>query len=138
MTEFKRIIPEEVVEAYQRTGVLPIRNTWGCSGYDKECACGITAVAMSKNDCTFEQLVTMKLDRDEHFYEEFYQELLNVPNTYIIGFAHGFDGTEASRYEDATYLKGVEDGEAAFKLVSKEFEIMTMKKLSSGVKVMKE
>jgi hypothetical protein len=42
----RRILPEEVKQAYERTGLKPIRNGWHRKDGEQACGCALTAVCL--------------------------------------------------------------------------------------------
>lgn len=94
---YMRITPEEIVEAYKKTGLTPARGTF-VSG---KMACGLGAYARSKGF-------------DGYFVANFL-EGMGITANYRTGFISGFDDTElctccAGLERDAAY----KDGEAAW------------------------
>lgn len=123
----RRITAEEVLLAYQETGLSPVFANWG--DHTNNCGCGLTAVAFRDNrskDLQLDEVIGM-LANDVStedvrllFGEDFSTD-------YLEGFVHGFDnpqsGVEFAKkwgYDDI-YISGCEDGVAARNAVKMKF-----------------
>ncbi len=104
----KRITPEEVVAAYQKTGLKPNASTF--LNPKGTCGCGIGALCLAETD-RLENGVSVLDWGAEQFGHE-----------YEGGFSDGFclEGI-ALEYVPCRYAEGYADGRAAAEAVEKEF-----------------
>lgn len=106
----KRLSPDEVIDAYQKTGRIPQRGSY--RGFDGSTfACGVGAVALAQKNCAD------ALDIFQTFVYE-----LDYGLTYHDGFTSGFDGRireliKPERWEFKRFVEGYEDGQAAWEAV---------------------
>jgi hypothetical protein len=105
----KRITPQEVLEAYEKTGLKPMQGDY----YPQEgCACGMGAIATSNG----------YIDTG---LEPFYSKLFRKYGTkYHDGFTHGFDGGTVVMNNE-NFIKGHTDGKAAWEAVKHLAEVKT-------------
>lgn len=106
----KRILPEQVVEAYHATSLKPIRGSF----FDEEfgLACAIGALACEDPD----------FDREKGMFSVYVQDMFDLTSSYVAGFMAGFD-TDIN-IEDVLQpemAQGYRDGKAAWKAVKEEF-----------------
>lgn len=119
MAECKRITPEEIVEAYRKTGLKVTRGRFFGDG----CACGFGAYAAAKLGVS--PVVTAS-DPVHFVNAAVHRAMINGGFTreYRAGFIDGFDGDEAAKvhphYNLAQYETGYADGAAAYAAASKE------------------
>jgi hypothetical protein len=112
MSDFKRITPEQVKEAYNITELKPMQGAFFPA---EDCACGLGAIFAQKFGKPESQIedgdVIGKLE-----------DLF--PEGYRLGFVHGFDEMKSSfKYNKViseTYNLGYEDGKASFEAVKKD------------------
>jgi hypothetical protein len=95
-----RITPEEVVEAYRKTGLTPERTGMDWFSEDGKCGCGATAVMKARNPDFCNS--TLK------FGDAI--ELLGVSRPYLRGFVVGFDGLSPIDMDLQEYAQGYQDG----------------------------
>jgi hypothetical protein len=112
MSEFTRITPEQVKEAYDKTELKPMQGEFFPA---EGCACGLGAIFAQK----FGKPVSLIEDGDViHKLEDLF------PEGYRLGFVHGFDGREPSfkdnKVINETYNLGYEDGRASFEAVKED------------------
>lgn len=102
MDEARRITPEQVKAAYEKTGLKPARGGW----YPQEgCACGLGAMlAEIDGEVWRPRLVSTVASR------------LGVELDYLNGFVRGFDGRDGKLFGHLEPL-GHTDGQAAAALV---------------------
>lgn len=79
-----RITPDQVVEAYRKTGVKPMQGNWHNGSESDLCCCGLGALYLAAG----EPVLTLTLNSYAHHV----QQVLNIPGNYLIGFTNGFDG----------------------------------------------
>lgn len=105
----KRITPEQVVEAYRKTGLKPVRERWVAWSGGECVVCGLSAVAIAAgNEAKEIEQRTIKT--------RCIGEMLGLPIEYVGGFADGFDdeSVSESRLRDSEeFIAGHADGIAA-------------------------
>ena len=128
---YERIKPEDVVAAYKEKDVIPVQSIWGrTSKVDgrKDCACGLSVYAMKKKGFnSYANLSKAFIAAETHLLDFYLAELLHLPQPYVAGFVHGFDGNRNKERTNEDYLKGVEDGKAAAEAV-KQSDIPILEK----------
>jgi hypothetical protein len=128
MSEFNRITPEEVVEAFNETGLIPKQGRYfNLNEKGSLCACGLGALYDYKWGLNDDGIRVTK-DNIPELYQnigEFLEK--EYSTTYRIGFAHGFDDipTAVDFYKsdsllEEMYSSGHEDGRAAYEAVRKD------------------
>lgn len=115
-----RITPEQVVAAYQATGLTPLQSSY--AGRDAEghvcAACGLTAMAAAEG-VAIDELI-MHFLPGIHIRRELYKKF-GYTEEYLVGFADGFDQSPVLRVFDdgEPYHDGYEDGKAAWAAVKR-------------------
>ena len=107
----KRITPDQVVEAYLATGLVPIRDGWTDRIGDRRCGCGLTAVATQISEANYDRISNAIME------EYVIADLLDLSPKYVGGFADGFDGGKRDPYESEDWQLGYEDGRSAWEAV---------------------
>lgn len=104
MAEAKRITPEEVIEAYHKTGLNPIQGQF----FGEGCACGFGAYSVANfgPEEVAKRHIALTEGRRQFGFD------------YRWGFTDGFDDIRAENPEDERYAAGYEDGQAAWAAVS--------------------
>jgi hypothetical protein len=100
----KRITPSEVLDAYAKTGLKPVRREWvRYRGKSVECACPLTAVLL------------LKCVRTAGFTEDVIGQELELTLDYVRGFVAGVDGRGyfAQVLDHSDVDVGIRDGLAA-------------------------
>jgi len=114
----KRITVEQVVKAFEQTGLTPKQGDYfEIDGEKVTCACGMGAVYAVENN--IESIKPNSIDalKINHYFAKRYG------GDYRFGFARGFDDLSSFSKEVANekeFLAGYEDGVAARKAVLKE------------------
>ena len=112
----KRITPEEVLAAYEATGLKPVQESWTDMVNGQRCGCGLTAVAMSKRKgLDFSDFFSNLGDLDAE--DRMLAHELGLPLDYVWGFAAGFDGNSPFGIDYADWRLGYKDGRAAWEAV---------------------
>lgn len=113
----KRIMPDQVVEAYQKTEYAPASNLY--ISLSNKCACAIGAVFTYENDPKEKNELQIAVDA-----HDWSMQLLG--GEYHMGFTRGFDNDSlnvslltSEKEEDQMFLLGFEDGQNARKAVIK-------------------
>jgi hypothetical protein len=121
---FNRIKPEEVVNAYKETGLKPKQGRYFEEEGERICACGLGAIFDQKWGLPDGSDLSDHSTMDSYVGGILQEE---YPNTYIIGFAMGFDqkipaGDFYGKTENLKiqYETGYEDGKVAFETAIKE------------------
>ncbi len=113
-----RITPEQVLEAYQKTGINPMRNDY-CYLDDngEKCGCAITALLTDKIgwEDTNSAIYT-KVRLSAYISEE-----LGLESDYVEGFIYGFDGFSA-RKNTQGYVDGAQAKELVGEKIGFKFE----------------
>lgn len=114
-----RINPDDVLNAYQQIGAVPITGAWyveewGDLEATKYC-CGLTAVAIARG-------MDAAIFEDEYEIEQEVRCELKLDDDYTIGFVRGFDDVDLSMFGtvSASVAKGFSDGAAARQLLIEE------------------
>lgn len=114
----KRITVEQVVKAFEQTGLKPRQgNYFRAEGEKVTCACGLGAIYIADHDT--EETKTKPagtLTINEYFRKRYGSD-------YRLGFVRGFDGDHLNTFaiqNKVEYTLGFEDGVAACKAVMKE------------------
>jgi hypothetical protein len=122
-----RITPDQVVEAYRKTGLKPTRSSWFGQLSHQECeACGQTAVAVAEGNVTIDDLKKVNNLTIEEFEDGAMTtcqlcyaaavKLTGSPD-YVTGFVAGFDNCRRFPGRDNAYHDGYDDGAAAAEAV---------------------
>ncbi|WP_010271408.1 hypothetical protein [Paenibacillus senegalensis] len=106
-----RIAPEQVKEAYEKTGLKPMQNGW--FEISTKCACGLSAVLAAEKGIEWLES-QFRLRRSRSYIAS---ERLNLLPSYVTGFTSGFDGGVFFHSEGGTSALGYEDGKAAWEAV---------------------
>lgn len=110
----RRLSPDEVIDAYQKTGRTPQRGSY--RGFDGSTfACGVGAVAIAHKNCADALGI----------FQTFVHEL-GYGASYHDGFTNGFDGRsreliKSEMWEFKRFVDGYEDGQAAWEAVKALF-----------------
>jgi hypothetical protein len=99
-----KIKPEQVIEAYKKTGLIPKQKVTLKDG----CACGLGAIYALEHGAEKKDWIGLL-----HVISSFNDK----DKDYGIGFADGFDGLPRAYIEFSEYRTGHEDGKAAWKAV---------------------
>ena len=86
-----RVTPDDVVGAFQATGLWPVRHTWYRHQNTGNCSCGLGALLMR----VYDERGIPRPDpiRDYRFnYETEVCEKLGLHPLYVLGFTRGWDG----------------------------------------------
>lgn len=126
-----RITPEQVKEAYHETGIRPLQGAF-ISQFGTERACPLTALAISHDMATFEELRILHFhtapaqpsDDEVGAFMEQIHYTFSLTETYTSGFVYGWDSTEdpikdeqewLDKFALEEYAQGFSDGRAAAK-----------------------
>lgn len=106
-----RITPAEILEAYEKTGFIPKQGSW-LEEIDgpNNCACGLTAMVY-----TVDPTIPASYWGRRGFW--LCEQYLELDRWYAEGFIDGFDSETDPDWEidwDPAYLRGLEDGKAAW------------------------
>jgi hypothetical protein len=108
-----RILPERVIDAYQRTKLQPVRQSWverrDEQGGEQKCACGLSAVLIADELMSFEEI----LEIEKQGHEPDAGQSLDISKQYERGFVCGFDGEPMYPGRPDQFRLGWEDGQAA-------------------------
>lgn len=110
----KRITPQMVKEAYQKTGLKPVRGQWTAFEDGRQCGCGLTALLCSSG-FSFQRVD--EFTNEKALPIEYAADRLLLDRNYATGFVGGFDGKLKSWYtieEEPGYLDGAEVAAAIF------------------------
>jgi hypothetical protein len=128
----RRITPEEVVQAYQETGLQPVFNMWGEA--ESNCGCALTALALHQMgrqyNISLSEIIRMleleSIEDKQYFFGE------DMSSDYLTGFVNGFDDASpdaiewnrlcASSRDD--FETGLADGLATREKVKEVFNIV--------------
>lgn len=117
----KRITPEQVLEAYNGTGLTPGNQMWlYFRGDGTACVCALSAIAISQG-----KLYEYEIASDD-FTRRDMAEALDLPVAYVHGFTNGFDCADyynvyTDEVDRMNYKQGFEDGERAWRTVAQHF-----------------
>lgn len=117
MSKVKRITPDEVLEAYEETGLLPEQCEWAFEHEDgSRCACGLGAIYSNRVEEGFETLGNTAASEFDLI-----EDVLGLSRPYMYGFISGFDKTDIPfpiRENDREEAeRGHSDGRAAWEAV---------------------
>jgi hypothetical protein len=107
----RRILPEEVKQAYERTGLKPIRNGWHRKDGEQACGCALTAVCLDGGHNGI-------LDTEQRM--NYAEVALGLDPQYARGFLHGFDCVKIEEEVHLHRQMGWEDGQACAEAVGLE------------------
>lgn len=104
----RRITPQEVLDAYNQTKLVPVNSEWGYVATENgmKCGCALTALGTCKTD--FDEF----LDNVMECECEYVADLLGYDQEYLTGFVDGFDGCFFMGQSD-NFRLGAKDGVAA-------------------------
>lgn len=108
-SSFKRITPDQVVEAYRKTGLLPVQGRWFRSAGPDACACGLTALVHAFGE-------GWQRDHGAPTFEGIEQAVGLTPD-YASGFMRGFDGMDPRHLACGEHKAGHADGVAAWRAI---------------------
>lgn len=108
----KRVTPEQVIDAYRRTGWEPVQDEWFDKIDGKVCGCALTAMIGSEN--RLREIMSMPGELEELIAAE-----LGLSEDYVIGFVQGFDERAFFGGGDVARI-GWQDGKAAWEAVRQE------------------
>lgn len=111
-----RITPEQVVEAYRKTGLRPVRASFGNAsvGEGNEC-CGLVACAIDR--IGGHEFLDRRVGAPPCPTSLIAKDALDINDSYLVGFMDGFDGyDEGGRALSGSrdYDHGYEDGAGAW------------------------
>lgn len=113
MTTLKRITPEQVVEAYRRTGWRPIQEAFYDRINGQHCGCGLSVlVGDAEKVLQMECYTGLRL--------QLFANELGLTADYVSGFIRGYDGDGGSSWWDSEKLLGWQDGRACWEAVKRE------------------
>ncbi|MBI3964583.1 MAG: hypothetical protein HY329_03025 [Chloroflexi bacterium] len=102
---FRRVDPEEVVAAFEKTGLTPVRKRW----LSEDQACGLCALLASR----LGRDQALEVSRVEVFHARHIARLLELKVPYVLGFIDGWDNALPWLIWSAAYRGGYSDGRAA-------------------------
>lgn len=104
----RRIRPEEVRAAYEKTGIKPIQDEWVIRDTGQRCGCAMTALMVAAGQ-SFDDIAE-RGDPDLRACS-----VLDLSHSYVAHFIRGFDGFEISKSEQLSEAMrlGHEDGTMA-------------------------
>lgn len=121
----KRVTAEQVVKAYEQTGVTPISHSWYKTNQEGLCTCGLTAMYLHEEKDrigTQEQVMLNALKEESagKWFSWIIEEKLGLHKSYVNGFVEGFDnGTihDDGNQDPEVFAAGFHDGYAARELL---------------------
>lgn len=127
MEQSKRIKPEQVLAAFEKTGLKPVQGQYFNGHIGDACACGLGAIyaadLMNKGKSVETLFDEITSDNGGDDINELVWDFFESSHSfkYQNGFVNGFDEEDPTvmpnerRYED--YKNGFEDGKAAYQAV---------------------
>lgn len=109
-----RIKVEDVIRAYEETGIIPIHSGWGFSTNEGQaCGCALTALAASraKDQMPPEQFIKQVAKMRYGVLGFINSFIPEFQSSYLEGFIDGFDGVEKRLTMDDVLYEGVEENE---------------------------
>lgn len=111
----KRISEDEVIEAYKKTGIKPIRGEWHIVLNNEHFCCPLaTLVAMHNPDMVF---------KDQLGSTEEFADALGLDYDYVLGFITHFDHDDIGKERETNNINhriGLYDGKSVYKALVDE------------------